>query len=400
MSGLRISRSGSWQGTTQVTRMESNGSVELFVCSRPARDAGDFDVQADEMYGNLYDALRTEGARPEDVITEKVFFSDVDSQFHDLRGIRHECYNGRPSSAEQVPATLFLHQPPCHPGRLCELQAYALFSTAEADTSVRTINGAPGLASGKVIDHKGYRHLYLMNLTGGDGPGDGMDFSAQAWDMFKRAEMLLEREGLSFREVARTWIYINDIERDYSAFNAVRTQFFQERGVARLPASTGIQGATYPKERGCTMDLYTVVEQHPGERPLNLSVMHAHTLNEAPVYGSAFSRGMRVELADRVVLYISGTASIDTSGTVLCVGDIEGQVNRMLLNVEKLLAAQGASVSDLVTAITYLKRPDYLDTFFRVCRERGLPGGLLNTVSVADICRPEWLCEIEAVAIL
>ena len=108
---------------------------------------------------------------------------------------------------------------------------------------------------------------------------------------------------------------------------------------------------------------------------------------------------MKVTLDDRVVLYVSGTASIDTEGRVVHVGNIEGQIHRMFLNVEQLLAEQGATVKDIVTAITYLKKLEYLDPFYKVCQERSIPDNIPNTVSVADICRPEWLCEIEAIAI-
>lgn len=396
MAELHISRLGNWKSVTQVVRVEWVEAVELFVCARPTHDTGGFVEQACSMYGNLHRLLRAQGATPNDVLTEKVFFSDVDRQFHDLREIRRTCYNGTSDKTEDMPATLFLHQPPCHPGRLCEIQAYAMFPKKDTEMKVRTINGTPGLASGKVVEYRGYRHLYLMNLMGGDGPGDGMDFSAQARDMFSRAEKYLQREGLSFRNVIRTWIYINNIERDYTAFNHVRTQFYWERDVMRLPASTGIQGATYPKERGCAMDLYTVV----GDRPLKIEVMHAPTLNEAPIYGSSFSRGMRVTLDDRAVLYVSGTASIDAEGRVVHMGDIEGQLHRTFLNIEQLLAGQGATVKDIVTAITYLKKPEYLDAFYNVCQERSIPSNIPNTISVADVCRPEWLCEIEAIAII
>jgi enamine deaminase RidA (YjgF/YER057c/UK114 family) len=34
---------------------------------------------------------------------------------------------------------------------------------------------------------------------------------------------------------------LRDIERDYEAFNEIRTQFFHEQGLNPLPASTGIQ---------------------------------------------------------------------------------------------------------------------------------------------------------------
>ena len=73
---------------------------------------------------------------------------------------------------------------------------------------------------------------------------------------------------------------------------------------------------------------------------------------------------MKLVLEDRVVAYVSGTASIDTEGRVVHVGDIKGQVDRMLSNVEQLLEVQKVTTDDMVTAITYLKEPQFLDAFY------------------------------------
>ena len=105
-------------------------------------------------------------------------------------------------------------------------------------------------------------------------------------------------------------------------------------------------------------------------------------------------------LSDRSLVYISGTASIDEQGNVVHIGDIEGQVNRMLLNVEQLLKGQGATVNDLVSAITYLKEPSFMQPFRDVCRRRKFPERIPNTLCVAEVCRPDWLCEMEAIAVL
>ncbi|MFQ5789833.1 MAG: Rid family hydrolase [Acidobacteriota bacterium] len=343
------------------------------------------------MYANLGCLLRELGLRPRDVLTEKLFFSDIGSQFRELAKIRQYFY-GR--IAENIPATAYLQQPPSHPRRLCELQAHAVLPGANEELKVCTVNLGLGLASGKLMEHRSCRHLYLMNLTGGGVPGDRKAFCAQAEDMFGRAESCLRRQGLSFRDVIRTWIYMKDIEGDYAAFNPVRTKFFQEHGVERFPASTGIQGGTFPGEERCAMDLYAMGGEGPGET----EVMHAPSMNEASSYGSAFSRGLRVTREDRVVAYVSGTASVDESGKVLHTGDIEGQVRRMLLNVRLLLGAAGATERDIVSMITYLKQPGDLESFCRVCDDRSFPRDIPGTVCVADICRPEWLCEMEVIA--
>ena len=81
------------------------------------------------------------------------------------------------------------------------------------------------------------------------------------------------------------------------------------------------------------------------------------------------------------------------------VGDIEGQLERMFVNVEELFSAQGMTLGDLVTGIMYLKDPSYYSIFQRVARRHGLPAAVPLAVVIADICRPTGLCEIEGMAV-
>jgi enamine deaminase RidA (YjgF/YER057c/UK114 family) len=67
------------------------------------------------------------------------------------------------------------------------------------------------------------------------------DFRAQAERTYRNITALLESEGVTWRDVVRTTCYLRDIERDYGAFNEIRTRFFKEQGLDPLPASTAIQ---------------------------------------------------------------------------------------------------------------------------------------------------------------
>ena len=127
--------------------------------------------------------------------------------------------------------------------------------------------------------------------------------------------------------------------------------------------------------------------------------MHTPTLNEADEYGSSFSRGMKVVLPEKTVLYISGTASVDEQGATVHLDDVRKQVERMLLNVQELLRAQDSTFADVVQVITYLKRHSYLSTFVDVWQQWGL-AGLPNSFVEAGVCRPDLLCELEAIAII
>jgi enamine deaminase RidA (YjgF/YER057c/UK114 family) len=381
---LRVRRFGRGNSPVQASQVVGLGATKLYVAIHPLQ-GGSAGEQAGELYRHLGAFLREQGAGPQDVITEKVFFSDLEAQFEDFGRERAAFYGPR---AE--PATTYLGQPPCRPGAWCELQARVIFANGADPLVVRPLHADLGQGTGRVVSYRDYDHFFLHNVTGEAGP-----FPVQAGQVFSRAAAALNQEELRFADTIRTWIYLPQMERDYAALNQVRSAFFARQGVQRLPASTGIEGGVWPAGRRMAMDLYTL----RAARPVRIEQLHADTMNEAPAYGSAFSRGLAVTREDRKVVYISGTASIDEQGQVLHVGDIEGQAHRMLTNVEGLLESAGAGLSDVVRATTYLKRPEDCDCLTRVYARRGLPRDIPHTICRAAVCRPEWLCELEVAAI-
>jgi enamine deaminase RidA (YjgF/YER057c/UK114 family) len=126
-------------------------------------------------------------------------------------------------------------------------------------------------------------------------------------------------------------------------------------------------------------------------------------LNEACEYGSAFSRGLRIDLNGLTILLISGTASIDDTGRSVHVGDFRAQCRRTYDNITALLAAEGATWKDIVRTTCYLRdiERDYAafneerTAFFR---RQGLDPLPASTGIQAILCRPELLVEIEAIA--
>jgi enamine deaminase RidA (YjgF/YER057c/UK114 family) len=96
---------------------------------------------------------------------------------------------------------------------------------------------------------------------------------------------------------------------------------------------------------------------------------------------------------------VSGTASIDEDGRTAHPDDFEAQADRMLVNVAALLEKQGANFGDVVSAITYLKNPADAGRLRKKLQEAGFEG-FPNALVVAPICRPDLLCETEALAVL
>jgi 2-iminobutanoate/2-iminopropanoate deaminase len=136
------------------------------------------------------------------------------------------------------------------------------------------------------------------------------------------------------------------------------------------------------------------------------AISAADVLNEAPEYGSAFTRGLRVDLPGGVThLLISGTASVGENGETLYVGDFRAQLWRTYHNITQLLESEGASWEDIVRTTCYLRdiERDYAD--FNATRNEfffalGLDPFPASTAIQARICRSDLLVEIEAMAIL
>lgn len=146
-----------------------------------------------------------------------------------------------------------------------------------------------------------------------------------------------------------------------------------------------------------------VMESHEPieKRPItNLNV-----LNEAYSYAkpSSFSRGMRIDLGNVVILLISGTASIDEQGRSIHIGDFRAQCRRTFLNITQLLESEGATWKDIVRTTCYLRDIDrdyeaFNEERTAFYKEQGLDPLPASTGIQAKLCRPELLVEIEAIA--
>lgn len=146
-----------------------------------------------------------------------------------------------------------------------------------------------------------------------------------------------------------------------------------------------------------------VLNEIQGATVKRRAIRAPEVLNEACEYGSAFSRGMRVDLNGLVLLFISGTASVDERGKTAHVGDLRAQCRRTFLNITRLLESEGATWKDVVRTTCYLRDIDRDYTEFneermRFYDEQGLDPYPASTGIEAKLCRPELLVEVEAIA--
>jgi enamine deaminase RidA (YjgF/YER057c/UK114 family) len=222
--------------------------------------------------------------------------------------------------------------------------------------------------------------------------------------MFDRAELILRRNGASFKDVVRTWLYLSEILDWYPNFNRARSEKYGEFGImpgpgdARLllPASTGI-GANTPSGAAASMDLLAVVGSDDVSSPIRKLTNRKQL--DAFRYGAAFSRGAVIKEDDATLIQVSGTAAIDEHGVSLYPGDIRAQINCTLDKIDSLLGQEGAGLTDICAATVFLKRPEHAQVFWKMAAERGLADFPAVCV-VADVCREELLFEIDAEALV
>ena len=198
-------------------------------------------------------------------------------------------------------------------------------------------------------------------LVKGVGPSDPSAAPyEQAASAFANLASALDGLGFAFSDVVRTWIFADGILGWYADLNRARDAFFRANGVFDrfVPASTGIGWSC----GGAKIVLGAFAARGAVEREMLPSPLQCPALE----YGSSFSRAAELRTPGWRRVVVSGTASI-----------LPGS-------------------HDLTGALVYLKRGE-----FRSAWERWLAGHpefprAHSRAIEADVCRPEWLFEIES----
>ncbi len=225
-----------------------------------------------------------------------------------------------------------------------------------------------------------------------------LDACGQTERIFALYEARLADAGLRIADhCVRTWIYVRDIDNNYAGMVEGRNRSFQRLGLTRdthFIASTGIAGTHRDPQVLVVMDALAI----PDIDPASLHYLQAPgRMNAAFDYGVAFERGVGFDYEGLRYTFVSGTASIDDRGEVLHTGDAARQTMRILENIRALLADDWADMGQIGSALVYLRNPE--DTAaVRTVLDRELPC-LDYLLLHAPVCRPDWLVEIECVAV-
>jgi enamine deaminase RidA (YjgF/YER057c/UK114 family) len=207
----------------------------------------------------------------------------------------------------------------------------------------------------------------------------------------------------------------NQVPR-YQTLNLARTDFYQNRCFIGEGSPGGSRRICYPAStcigangREVMMSCIVMATDRPDivrlrlENPRQTS---AHDYDHR--YGPQtpkFSRAMAIVGDGAASVLVSGTASIIDSESHH-IGDVGGQTRETLDNIAALISEDnfrrhgwtglGATLDDMALMRVYVKRQEDYAVVRDVCEAR--LGELPVVYTVADVCRPELLVEIEGIA--
>jgi enamine deaminase RidA (YjgF/YER057c/UK114 family) len=113
-----------------------------------------------------------------------------------------------------------------------------------------------------------------------------------------------------------------------------------------------------------------------------------------------YSQGIKVTEA-QTVLFLAGQVAYDKDGSAAHRGDFKAQAREALRCLKALVEAAGGRMDNIVKMNTYVTDIRYRADLVPVREEFfGKKGPASTLVEVSALAHPDWLVEIEAIAVL
>lgn len=342
-----------------------------------------FKEQVEHLETRYDESLRAHGLTRENAVFRRIYLSDSLTQAETVR----RSFLGEDNPDNPV-AVSIVQQPPL-PYAKVAMQAYHI----EGRGQVKKQRLSP---SHTLIERKAQKHLWSARLCS-HNTDQSLSSASQTRRAFNDLIHVLNAQGGTLEgNCVRTWLYVKGVDIFYQGMVDERRDVFAHHGLTadtHYIASTGIEGGGAHRYDLIAMDAYSIL----GLKPEQVFYLNDFSrLCATKDYNVHFERGARIAFADRRHYYISGTASIDSVGDVVHIGNVEKQLDRTLENIEALLNSGGATLDDMMAMTVYLRDPaDYARIAERL-NDR-FPTQPFVIVQ-GPVCRPEWLIEIEGIA--
>lgn len=121
------------------------------------------------------------------------------------------------------------------------------------------------------------------------------------------------------------------------------------------------------------------------------------------VRSRAFSHVAVVSGAVRTI-YVGGQDAVRADGEIVGKGDLAAQTTQILTNIETALAAVGAGLEHIIKWNVFVVEGQPIEAGFeafqRFWGNRSTPPPLITAAFVKGLGHPDWLVEMDAIAVL
>jgi enamine deaminase RidA (YjgF/YER057c/UK114 family) len=113
-----------------------------------------------------------------------------------------------------------------------------------------------------------------------------------------------------------------------------------------------------------------------------------------------YSQGVKVTQAQSV-LFLSGQVAYTAEGGVAFRGDFKAQARGAFEAIKALVESQGGAMANIVKITTYVTDMRYRADLAPIREEfLGRKGPASTLVEISQLAHPDWMIEIEAIAVL
>jgi 2-iminobutanoate/2-iminopropanoate deaminase len=200
-----------------------------------SRIDGDMAAQTRMVLDNARAVLAAAGLTPADVVSAKVFVTDV-AAFQAMNDVYRTYFSEAPPVRATVVARLL------HPADLVEITLTAVPGKDRAVVTTPAADGSPGKPNPNLSSAiRVGRRLYLSGMLG-ITPGQKTDLAAQTQETLTRLERTMTLAGYSWSNVIDSTVYVTDI----STADVVVRALTAKTGAARVSATVVGTGLVSP----------------------------------------------------------------------------------------------------------------------------------------------------------
>ena len=115
---------------------------------------------------------------------------------------------------------------------------------------------------------------------------------------------------------------------------------------------------------------------------------------------ATYSQGIKVTQA-QTILFLSGQVAYTSEGGVAYRGDFKAQARGAYEAIKALVEAQGGTMANVIKITTYLTDMHYRVDLAPIREEFfGKKGPASTLIEISALAHPDWMIEIEAIAVL